>query len=47
MFSILINKVASGGCLSGFNLKDRIGEEVQVTHLLSTDDTLVFCKDRE
>ena len=45
MFSILIDKAASGGFLSGFNLKGRIGEEVQVTHLLFADDTLVFCKD--
>ena len=45
VFSILINKVASVGFLSGFNLKGRTGEEVQVTHLLFVDDTLVFCKD--
>ena len=31
VFSILIDKAASGGFLSGFNLKGRTGEEVQVT----------------
>ena len=45
MFTILIDKAASGGFLSGFNLIGRTGEEVQVTHLLFVDDTLVFCKD--
>ena len=45
VFSILIDKATSGGFLSGFNLKGRTGEEVQVTHLLFADDTLVFCKD--
>ena len=31
VFSILIDKAASGGFLFGFNLKGRTGEEVQVT----------------
>ena len=29
LFSILINKAASGGFLSSFNLKGRTGEEVK------------------
>ena len=45
VFSILIDQTANGGFLSGFNLIGRTGEEVQVTHLLFADDTLVFCKD--
>ena len=45
VFLILINKAASVGFLSSFNLKGRTGEEVHVTHLLFADDTLVFCKD--
>ena len=45
VFSILITKAASGGFLSGFNLKGRSGEEVEVAHLLFEDNTLVFCKD--
>ena len=45
LFSILINKAANGGFLSGFNLKGKTGEEVQVTHLLLADDTPVVCKD--
>ena len=45
VFSILIDKAASGGLLFGFNLIGRIGEEVQVTYLLFANDTLVFYKD--
>ena len=42
--SILINKVMEGGFLSGYKLRDRGGNEVQVSHLLFADDTLVFCE---
>ena len=45
VFSILVDKVALGGFLSGFNLVSRGGEEMQLTHLLFADDTLVFCSD--
>ena len=45
VFSILVDKVASGGFLAGFNLVSRGGEEMQLTHLLFVDDTLVFCSD--
>ena len=45
IFSILVEKAASGGFLSSFNLVNRGGEEMQLTHLLFADDTLVFCSD--
>ena len=45
VFSILVDKAAFGGLLSGFKIADRLGEELQVTHLLFADDTLVFCND--
>ena len=43
--SILINKMVEGGFLSGYKLRDRGGNEVQVSHLLFADDTQVFCED--
>ena len=45
VFSILVDKAAFGGFLSGFKLVNRDGEELQITHLLYADDTLVFCSD--
>ena len=45
VFSILVDKAASGGFLSGFNLVSKGGEEMQITHLLFVEDTLVFCSD--
>ena len=43
--SILINKVVEGGFLSGYKLRDKGGNEVQVSHLLFANDTLVFYED--
>ena len=43
--SILIDKAVTGGFMSGFNLRGRDGKEVQITHLIFANDTLVFCKD--
>ena len=40
--SILINKADGGRVLSGYKLRDRGGNEVQVSHMLFADDTLVF-----
>ena len=43
-FSILIDKAASEGFLSGYKISNRSGDVVHITHLLFADDTLVFCK---
>ena len=43
--SILIDKAVRGGFLSGFKLRGIDGDEVQITHLIFMDDTLMFCKD--
>ena len=43
VFSILVDKAAFGGFLSGFKITDRFGEELQIIYLLFADDTLVFC----
>ena len=47
VFSLLIDKVVSGGFLTGHTLKGRNGEAGTVSHLLFADDTLVFCRDSE
>ena len=39
-----INRVVHGGFLSGCRVKERGGDGTQITHLLSADDTLVFCE---
>ena len=44
VFSNLVDKAASGGFLTGFNIANKQGEE-QITHLLFAYDTLVFCND--
>ena len=45
--SLMIEKVAEGGYISGYKFKDRNGIVSQITHLLFVDDTLVFWKDSE
>ena len=45
VFSILVDKATLGGFLFGYNIKNRSGEAMQITHLLFEDDTLVFCSD--
>ena len=45
VFSILVDKATSRGYLLGFNLVNRGGEVMQLTHLLFADDTLEFCSD--
>ena len=46
-FSLLIHKDVSGGYLSGYKFRGRNDIEGKVTHLLFTDDTLIFYKDLE
>ena len=41
-FSILIEKAASKGFLSGYKISNISGDVVQITHLLFADNTLVF-----
>ena len=40
-----MDKATFGGFLSGFKIVNIIGEELQISHLLFADDTLVFCSD--
>ena len=46
-FSLLVDRAAEGGFISGYKFKGRNATERQITHLLFVDDTLVFCKDTE
>ena len=46
ILSRLINKVVEGNFLSGCKIRGRGGEEeLELSHLLYVDDTLLFCKD--
>ena len=40
----LINKAQSAGFLLGCRVRGKTGDEVQLTHLLFANDTLVFCE---
>ena len=44
VFSCLLRRDISGGFLYGWRVRGRSGEEVQISHLLFADDTLVFCE---
>ena len=46
ILSRLVNKAVEGNFLSGFKIGGvREEEELEVSHLLYADDTLLFCKD--
>ena len=45
--SLMIDKAAEGGYISGYIFKERDNIVKQITHLHLADDTLVFCKDAE
>ena len=47
VFSLLIDKVVSGGFLMGYTLRGRNGETLTLSHLLFANDTLVFCSDSD
>ena len=39
----MLDKAVHEGCLSGFRVGDSAGRTLVVSHLLFTDDTLIFC----
>ena len=45
VFSCFLRRTISGGFLSGWRVRGRSGEGVQISHLLFADDTLVFCEE--
>ena len=45
--SSLINRAVRGGFLIGCRIRGRDGIEIQVSHLIFVDDTLVFCEDSQ
>ena len=45
--SCLINRAVRGGFLTGCRLRGKGGSGIQVSHLLFTDDMLVFCEDSQ
>ena len=44
VFSCMLRRAISGGFLSGWRVRGKSGEGVQISHLLFTDDTLDFVR---
>ena len=47
VLSALIRRVVDGGFISGCRLQGRGGMEMNVSHLLFVDDTIIFCEARK
>ena len=45
VFNLLIEKAKRGGYLSNYNIGSRNGATTNISHLLFSNDTLVFYKD--
>lgn len=46
-FSILLDKAAEGGYISGDKFVGKSGYTKTISHLYFLDDTIIFCKDLE
>ena len=44
MLSVLIRRAVDGGFLSGCRIRGRGRTEMNISHLLFADDTVVFCE---
>ena len=44
VLSVLIRKAVDGGFLSGCRIRGRERTEMNISHLLFADDTIVFCE---
>ncbi|RVW48585.1 putative mitochondrial protein [Vitis vinifera] len=47
VLSALLRRVVDGGFISGCSLRGREGMEMNVSHLLFDDDTIIFCEARQ
>ena len=47
VLSAMIRRAVDGGFISGCNIQGRGGLEINVSHLLFADDTIIFCEARQ